>query len=202
MDGEQHVVVVDVQRLRAGAVAAALRARGVAASDDPDTAATAALAVVHADAADRLDLLGRAGARTPYLLLAGPAGTADAGRGAAGRAALAVLPSAATFDTLETAVRAALRGAAVPQAPAGSADRPAPTAEHVVSRLSARERDVLACLSRGRRNDEIGDDLGISAHTVRTHVQNILGKLEVTNRHAAVMLARSGGLGHDRGGRR
>jgi DNA-binding NarL/FixJ family response regulator len=68
-----------------------------------------------------------------------------------------------------------------------------------VGRLSTRERAVLQCLARGRRNDEIGHDLGISQHTVRTHVQNILGKLEVSNRHAAVALARRSGVPLDDG---
>ena len=48
-----------------------------------------------------------------------------------------------------------------------------------LSRLSKREREVLALLGRGWSNSKIGDELFISPHTVRTHVQNILQKLEM-----------------------
>ncbi len=62
------------------------------------------------------------------------------------------------------------------------------------SQLTPRERDVLALLASGARNDQVAAALDISPHTVRTHVQNLLAKLEVTNRLAAVTLARRRGL--------
>ncbi len=70
--------------------------------------------------------------------------------------------------------------------------------------LTSREHDVVALLARGRRNDEIAEELGISQHTVRTHVQRVLGKLGVPHRHAAAVVARrspSGGLAARRHGR-
>ncbi|HZB59519.1 MAG TPA: response regulator transcription factor, partial [Actinomycetota bacterium] len=48
-----------------------------------------------------------------------------------------------------------------------------------LNRLSPREREVLALLGRGWSNAQIGRELYISPHTVRTHVQNILQKLEM-----------------------
>ena len=42
-----------------------------------------------------------------------------------------------------------------------------------LSRLSPRERQVLALLSKGWDNARIGRDPFISQHTVRTHIQNI-----------------------------
>ena len=42
--------------------------------------------------------------------------------------------------------------------------------------------------------------MGISANTVRTHVQNIFGKLNVDNRGAAVAAARRAGLRLERNG--
>jgi DNA-binding NarL/FixJ family response regulator len=51
--------------------------------------------------------------------------------------------------------------------------------------LTARERDILALASLGCRNQDIAGALGISTHTVRTHMQNLLGKLGVAHRHAA-----------------
>jgi DNA-binding CsgD family transcriptional regulator len=78
-------------------------------------------------------------------------------------------------------------------------DSPAAHARQAVRRLSGREQAVLERVAQGRRNDEIGTDLGISQHTVRTHVQNIFGKMDVSNRHAAVAIARRGGKSLDTG---
>jgi DNA-binding NarL/FixJ family response regulator len=51
-----------------------------------------------------------------------------------------------------------------------------------LNRLSAREREVLALLSQGMGNASIGSALRISPHTVRTHIQNILEKLDMHSR--------------------
>ena len=58
-----------------------------------------------------------------------------------------------------------------------------------LSRLSPRERQVLALLSRGLDNAQIGRDLFISQHTVRTHVQNILEKLGMHSKLEAATFA-------------
>src|SRR6266498_1345967 len=58
-----------------------------------------------------------------------------------------------------------------------------------LSRLSPREREVLALLGRGWSNSRIGDELFISPHTVRTHVQNILQKLEMHSKLEAATFA-------------
>lgn len=55
--------------------------------------------------------------------------------------------------------------------------------------LTARERQVLHLLARGMSNDGIADELVVSTHTARTHVQNVLRKLEVHSRVEAVALA-------------
>jgi ATP/maltotriose-dependent transcriptional regulator MalT len=55
--------------------------------------------------------------------------------------------------------------------------------------LSSRELDVLRLLCQGRSTREIGDQLCISPRTVATHVANIIGKLDVRSRTAAVALA-------------
>ena len=52
--------------------------------------------------------------------------------------------------------------------------------------LSARESEILAWVALGKTNPEIGSILGISAFTVKNHVQRILKKLDVTNRTQAV----------------
>ena len=51
--------------------------------------------------------------------------------------------------------------------------------------LTARQREVLALLAKGLSNREIAGVLGISASTVKTHVENLLRLLDVTNRAEA-----------------
>ena len=55
--------------------------------------------------------------------------------------------------------------------------------------LTRRELDVLTQMVEGRTNPEIAELLSISRSTVKTHVSNILGKLNVTSRIEAVKLA-------------
>jgi DNA-binding NarL/FixJ family response regulator len=52
--------------------------------------------------------------------------------------------------------------------------------------LTQREQEVLDLLAEGFRQDEIADRLVISPKTVATHIQRILGKLEVRSRAQAV----------------
>ena len=67
--------------------------------------------------------------------------------------------------------------------------RPGPLAP-----LTERELEILEALAGGLRDPAIAEDLGISSHTVRTHVQNILTKLEVHTRYQAVTLALHAGV--------
>lgn len=60
--------------------------------------------------------------------------------------------------------------------------------------LTAREREVLALLSRGRTNRQIGRTLFISEKTASVHVSNILGKLGASGRTEAVAIAHRRGL--------
>ena len=60
--------------------------------------------------------------------------------------------------------------------------------------LTAREREVLVLIARGRSNDQIGQDLTVSQATVKTHVNRILGKLSVSSRAQAIVLAYESGL--------
>jgi two-component system nitrate/nitrite response regulator NarL len=55
--------------------------------------------------------------------------------------------------------------------------------------LTPRERDVLMCFAQGRCPAEIAGELGMSAHTVRTHTNKIFAKLGVHSRLEAVTLA-------------
>jgi DNA-binding NarL/FixJ family response regulator len=61
------------------------------------------------------------------------------------------------------------------------------------SRLTRRERDVLTLLVEGANSRQIAQRLFLSRNTVRTHVQNILAKLQVHSRlEAAAYAVRSG----------
>lgn len=60
--------------------------------------------------------------------------------------------------------------------------------------LTAREREILTLLAKGYDNQRIADESFISLKTVKTHVSNILSKLEVSDRTQAVVYAFQHGL--------
>lgn len=66
-----------------------------------------------------------------------------------------------------------------------------------ISRLTRREREVLALLSEGADNDGIAQALVISPQTARTHIQNVLGKLGVHSRLEAAAFVRQNGIVED-----
>jgi DNA-binding CsgD family transcriptional regulator len=64
--------------------------------------------------------------------------------------------------------------------------------------LTRREREILALVAQGHPNRAIAERLFISERTTRTHVSNILRKLELPSRTQAALLAVEAGLrGHD-----
>jgi len=60
--------------------------------------------------------------------------------------------------------------------------------------LTPREREILTCLSQGLSSAQIAATLSISLQTVRTHIRNLLEKLEVHSRLEAVSFALRQGL--------
>lgn len=109
------------------------------------------------------------------------------------------LPSWATPEEVVAAVRIAAAGFAMHRADqAGQVVRIGEPARdrHVAVRdgLSERECDVLALVARGMSNAEIAEELTVSEHTVKSHMQNLLGKLGLRNRIHAVIYAFESGL--------
>ncbi len=104
-------------------------------------------------------------------------------------------------DDLVKAVRGAARGEPQLHPDAarmlmGLATRPKPAADHSVT-LTDRERDVIALLAEGRSNKQIARELSISETTVKGHVANILGKLELADRTQAAVYAVRNGLARE-----
>ena len=57
------------------------------------------------------------------------------------------------------------------------------------TQLTLREQEILQHVARGLSNAEIADTLSVSENTVKTHIKNILGKLQTKNRSEAVAYA-------------
>lgn len=108
----------------------------------------------------------------------------------------------ADVEELLDAVRAVLRGeASVPPRMLGGLlhdliqrRRHAGAVHERFARLSRREREVLGLLASGQDHVAIARVLVISPQTARTHIQNVLGKLEVHSRLEAVSVAVEHGL--------
>ncbi len=96
------------------------------------------------------------------------------------------------FEELEAAIRTVH---------AGSRHIPALIAERLAERmassdLTGREMDVLELIVRGQSNKAIAASLKISEATVKSHINNILSKLGVTDRTQAATTALQRGLVH------
>ncbi len=84
---------------------------------------------------------------------------------------------------------------------AGKQRIPAVVAQRLAERmvgpsLTSRELEVLKCIVAGKSNRDIGLQLSISEATVKTHINNILGKMGVTDRTQAATTALQRGIVH------
>jgi len=70
-------------------------------------------------------------------------------------------------------------------------------AEHRLSVLTQREREVLARLARGDTNKMVAANLGISPRTAEVHRANLMEKLEASSLSAALRVAFAAELGFD-----
>jgi NarL family two-component system response regulator LiaR len=119
--------------------------------------------------------------------------------GAVRAGAIGYLLKTTEADALCSAIRAAASGK-VQFAPEAAAllmrevQLPTSTAVSGINSLTERETDVLRLVARGLANKEIATDLGIGEKTVKTHVSNVLAKLEVQSRTQAALYAAREGL--------
>ena len=129
---------------------------------------------------------------SPPVVALLPEGVSVAQALAAG--AKGVLPRLADGPTVASAVRSVLHGLLVlDQRLTPLMPLPGMTTANAVE-LTPREREVLDLLALGLPNKTIGTNLGISEHTVKFHVNSILGKLGAQSRTEAVARATRMGL--------
>ncbi len=79
-------------------------------------------------------------------------------------------------------------------APTSFSERAQTVDTALLGALTSREHDVLRCLGVGLSNAELGQELGISEATAKTHVSRVLTKLGVRSRVQAAIAAREHGL--------
>lgn len=96
-----------------------------------------------------------------------------------------------TAREIADAIRATQRGERVlePEVTTKMVNRVAKPAKELHEDLTKREQEVLLLISEGKSNQEIADQLFITLKTVKTHVSNILAKLEVEDRTQAAIYA-------------
>jgi DNA-binding NarL/FixJ family response regulator len=63
-----------------------------------------------------------------------------------------------------------------------------------MEKLSSREIEVLRLAAVGNTNQKIGDQLGLSEGTIKTHMKNVMAKMQAKDRTHAVMLAIQRGI--------
>ena len=101
-----------------------------------------------------------------------------------------------TAHEIADAIRATQRGERVlePEVTTKMMDRLTNRTPILHDDLTNREKEVLLLIAEGKSNQEIADELFITLKTVKTHVSNILSKLEVEDRTQATIYAFNHGL--------
>lgn len=198
---EATVLVVDRRRAFAQALAARLSERGFPATSAPCDQAVAVIGrlrpvalLVDGDPPreSAIELAGAARAECDdgrVLVLVDALGRAR-GRAVADVGADAAVSRHGGLDEVVAALRGETCRTRTAQAYSARSQAP----RNPLDRLTPRERQVLQAMMTGGRSAVIADALGISPHTMRTHVQNTLAKLAVSTRLEAASVARAAGL--------
>ncbi|AJD90666.1 LuxR family transcriptional regulator [Jeotgalibacillus malaysiensis] len=106
-----------------------------------------------------------------------------------------ILKTSSASQILDTVYKASKGESVIEQQVASKLMNRFRTKERVLHEdLTEREMDVLKCLGDGLTNQEIADELYIGIKTVKTHVSNVLSKLEISDRTQAAIYANRNGL--------
>jgi two-component system, NarL family, response regulator YdfI len=137
-----------------------------------------------------------AAGRMPALVVLGDEPVAEWGMRALQQGARGALPRTAIPAEIHAAIEAAAAGLAVlpPEALRTLQPRAIRSSAGPVAPLTPREIEILALLAEGLGNKVAAARLGISEHTVKTHVESLFAKLGVTTRTEAVMTGARLGL--------
>ena len=202
-----HVLVVDGQSIFRDAVVRQLHAAQMRAEQASDLAAAkramerASFDVVLLEAPSEADRLLQvrtllAVSAWPEIVLLTQTEDFDAALFARRNHLGGCISKTAHWDELLQAVRGAAQGDFVTsphvgREPPDPLDVNADFMRGALAALTGREREVLALLSQGVEGHDLADALGLSPNTVRTHVQNMLDKLQVHSRLEAIALLRA-----------
>ena len=179
-----HIVIVSPAPLLADGLAAALAATAGWQVEVRPAPETADALVLHArDAVEALALLAAAPPEVPVVMLGDDLREA-AQRSAGDGRAVALLAPSATPAQLRAAVAAVLAGLSVRERQGAWPAPSAPAGDH--EPLTPRELEVYELIGKGLSNRDIGGVLGISAHTAKYHVGQILAKVGAATRAEAV----------------
>jgi two-component system, NarL family, response regulator LiaR len=142
---------------------------------------------------DGIETIRRIMERTPAVKVIALTASIDEARmmGALRAGAMGYVRKDAEPEVLLAAVRAVARGKTYIDP---SVSRQILHAADPHEELTPRELEVLRQLALGRSNKEIADTLTIGDETVKTHVGNVLSKLDVENRAQAIVQALKRGL--------
>lgn len=185
---------------RAAESAAERDIRVVPASEADVTIVVQRAGALHEESLTRRDDLDDVRQRPTLVLLEGM--DVDVARDAYAAGASGVLSIDSTEEELVAAVRSIAAGLVVIHPAIASDLIAAPAALSIDAPIDApppasltpREREVLALLARGLANKMIAARLGISEHTVKTHIAATYEKLDARNRAEAVVAAARQGL--------
>lgn len=194
------VSIVPRDTLEAESLAVVLRAAGVAV-DVPEAESTLQVVAVPRASRHRIEEV-LDGTPHPNLLLVAEGDDTRTAALAQALRSSGVVSWRKTVAELVATVQSVAEGGSMPVENRAHSKDP-------FAQLTARERDVIGLVALGRTDDQVATLLGISANTVRTHVQHVLAKLQVSHRHAAaaaarkspVMLARSAWIPSQRSGK-
>jgi two-component system nitrate/nitrite response regulator NarL len=181
-------ILAESERLRRE-LAEVLRASGrfEVVADDAESLDIADVVLIEGGAASGAALKAIEEGQALVFLSDGDDGSAAALRG---RGGVALLSAASTPQQIVASVEAAGAGLIVVSVEHANA-----TASFAgEDPLTPREREVLQMLAAGLGNKEIGARLGISDHTAKFHVSQILGKLNAGSRAEAVSIGMRRGI--------